>query len=165
MATTASPLYVFPVPVFSEHDIIQLTGLSSVRTVIPYSTAFAGNDVKVDGAKLTTAYGVEAAREAGEARFILFGLCGHGNFDLSAYDAYLAGELEDPEFSEHDMNEALAHLPQGAGDRLRLRAPPSVAAPRARLPTRLRARLPTRLRARLPTRLRARRRASDWWLR
>ncbi len=60
MATTASPLYVFPVPVFSEHDIIQLTGLSSVRTVIPYSTAFAGNDVKVDGAKLTTAYGVEA---------------------------------------------------------------------------------------------------------
>ena len=30
---------------------------------------------------------------------ILFGLCGHGHFDLAAYDAYLAGTLEDPEFS------------------------------------------------------------------
>ena len=54
----------------------------------------------------------EAAREAGEARVILFGLCGHGHFDLSAYDAYLAGELEDPEFSDSDMEAALARLPE-----------------------------------------------------
>jgi len=53
----------------------------------------------------------EAAREAGEERVILFGLCGHGNFDLGAYDAYLAGTLEDPEFSEADMDAALARLP------------------------------------------------------
>ena len=38
----------------------------------------------------------QAATEAGEERVILFGLCGHGHFDLSAYDAYLAGTLEDP---------------------------------------------------------------------
>jgi tryptophan synthase beta chain len=54
----------------------------------------------------------EAAREAGEARVILFGLCGHGHFDLSAYDAYLGGNLEDPEFSEQEMDDALARLPQ-----------------------------------------------------
>ena len=54
----------------------------------------------------------EAAREAGDQRVILFGLCGHGHFDLAAYDAYLAGELEDPEFSEEDMEAALARLPQ-----------------------------------------------------
>ena len=54
----------------------------------------------------------EAAREAGEARVILFGLCGHGHFDLSAYDAHLAGELEDPEFSAEDMDEALGRLPE-----------------------------------------------------
>ena len=54
----------------------------------------------------------EAAKEAGEARTILFGLCGHGHFDLAAYDAYLAGELEDPEFSEDDMQAALADLPE-----------------------------------------------------
>jgi tryptophan synthase beta chain len=53
----------------------------------------------------------EAAREAGEARVILFGLSGHGHFDLSAYDAYLAGRLEDPEFAERDMVEALERLP------------------------------------------------------
>jgi tryptophan synthase beta chain len=53
----------------------------------------------------------QAAKEAGEERVILFGLCGHGNFDLAAYDAYLSGSLEDPEFSEADMQEALQRLP------------------------------------------------------
>ena len=53
----------------------------------------------------------EAAKEAGEERTILFGLCGHGNFDLAAYDAYLAGDLEDPEFSEEDLQAALDALP------------------------------------------------------
>ena len=42
---------------------------------------------------------------------ILLGLSGHGHFDLSAYDAYLSGSLEDPEFSEADMDAALARLP------------------------------------------------------
>ena len=55
-----------------------------------------------------------AAKEAGEERVILFGLCGHGNFDLAAYDAYLAGTLEDPEFSQGDMDTAVAQLPEGA---------------------------------------------------
>jgi tryptophan synthase beta chain len=49
--------------------------------------------------------------ERGDAEVILFGLCGHGNFDLAAYDAFLAGRLEDPEFSEADMEAALARLP------------------------------------------------------
>ena len=44
----------------------------------------------------------EAAKQAGEERVILFGLCGHGHFDLAAYDAYLAGDLE----------AALASLPE-----------------------------------------------------
>jgi tryptophan synthase beta chain len=56
----------------------------------------------------------EAAKEAGEQRVILFGLCGHGNFDLAAYDAYLARTLEDPEFSQKDLDAALAALPAGA---------------------------------------------------
>jgi tryptophan synthase beta chain len=52
-----------------------------------------------------------AAKEAGEERTILFGLSGHGHFDLAAYDAYLGGTLEDPEFSEEDLESALAALP------------------------------------------------------
>src|SRR5215208_4567039 len=50
--------------------------------------------------------------ERGDAKVILFGLCGHGNFDLAAYDAYLGGTLEDPEFSEADMEAALERLPE-----------------------------------------------------
>jgi tryptophan synthase beta chain len=50
--------------------------------------------------------------ERGDAEVILFGLCGHGHFDLAAYDAFLSGSLEDPEFSEADMEAALARLPE-----------------------------------------------------
>ena len=53
----------------------------------------------------------ESAREAGEPRVILFGLSGHGHFDLAAYEAFLAGRLEDLEFSEADMAAALERLP------------------------------------------------------
>ena len=53
----------------------------------------------------------EAAKQAGEERVILLGLSGHGHFDMSAYESYLAGKLEDPEFSEADMEAALERLP------------------------------------------------------
>ena len=52
-----------------------------------------------------------AAREAGEARVILFNLCGHGHFDLSAYERYLTGELEDYEYPREKVEAALASLP------------------------------------------------------
>jgi tryptophan synthase beta chain len=53
----------------------------------------------------------EAAKRAGEERVILIGLSGHGHFDMSAYDAFHAGELTDLEFSEADMDAALGRLP------------------------------------------------------
>jgi tryptophan synthase beta chain len=34
-------------------------------------------------------------REEGKARVILFNLCGHGLLDLSAYDSYLSGQMQD----------------------------------------------------------------------
>jgi tryptophan synthase beta chain len=52
-----------------------------------------------------------AARERGEAKTILFGLSGHGHFDLSAYDAYLAGNLVDYEHPQEAIDEALHALP------------------------------------------------------
>jgi tryptophan synthase beta chain len=54
----------------------------------------------------------QAAKQAGEKRVILINLCGHGHFDMSAYTAYLDGQLEDLEFSDAAMQAALAHLPQ-----------------------------------------------------
>lgn len=53
----------------------------------------------------------EAAKQAGEERVILLGLSGHGHFDMSAYDAYLAGELKDLELPQGELDEALASLP------------------------------------------------------
>jgi tryptophan synthase beta chain len=35
------------------------------------------------------------AREEGKSRVILFGLSGHGHFDLGSYESYLAGKLQD----------------------------------------------------------------------
>jgi tryptophan synthase beta chain len=52
-----------------------------------------------------------AAREAGEARVILFNLCGHGHFDLGAYERYLDGTLEDYEYPREKVEAALAGLP------------------------------------------------------
>ena len=37
------------------------------------------------------------AKEEGTSPVILFNLCGHGHFDLAAYERYLAGTLEDYE--------------------------------------------------------------------
>jgi tryptophan synthase beta chain len=54
----------------------------------------------------------EEAKQAGEERVILVGLSGHGHFDMSAYQAFLAGELTDLEFSEEDMATALERLPE-----------------------------------------------------
>ena len=52
-----------------------------------------------------------AAKEAGESRVILFNLCGHGHFDLSAYERYLDGSLEDYEYPREKVEAALASLP------------------------------------------------------
>jgi tryptophan synthase beta chain len=52
-----------------------------------------------------------AAREAGEGRVILFNLCGHGHFDLTAYERYLDGSLEDYEYPAEKVEAALASLP------------------------------------------------------
>ena len=54
----------------------------------------------------------EAAKQAGEERVILFNLSGHGHFDMSAYAAYFAGELEDLEMPEEELTAALERLPE-----------------------------------------------------
>ena len=54
----------------------------------------------------------EAAKHAGEERVVLFNLSGHGHFDMSAYAAYFAGELEDLEMPEDELTSALERLPE-----------------------------------------------------
>ena len=56
-----------------------------------------------------------AAREEGTPRVILFNLSGHGHFDLTAYERYLAGALEDYEYPADRVAAALAAVPHIGG--------------------------------------------------
>ena len=53
-----------------------------------------------------------AAREANEERVILFGLSGHGAFDMQAYDDYLNGRLPEVEYRQEDVAAAMAEMPE-----------------------------------------------------
>ena len=52
------------------------------------------------------------AKKKGEKRVILFNLSGHGHFDLSAYEAFLNGKLEDAEYPVEAVKAAMADLPK-----------------------------------------------------
>ena len=56
------------------------------------------------------------AKAAGEARVILFNLCGHGHFDMQAYTDFFAGKLVDQSYDEAALEAALAHLPDVAAE-------------------------------------------------
>jgi len=51
-------------------------------------------------------------KESGEAKTILIAHSGHGHVDMAAYDAYFSGKLEDYQYPEEKINEALAELPK-----------------------------------------------------
>ncbi len=60
----------------------------------------------------------EAMREArrcaqtGEEKVIVTALCGHGHFDLAAYDSYLSGRMVDEEVTQERLAEGLASIPE-----------------------------------------------------
>jgi len=66
-----------------------------------------------------TSHAVKAAidqalecRKTGNARTILFNCSGHGNFDMSAYDAFHANQLVDYEYPDELIKQSLARLPK-----------------------------------------------------
>ncbi len=54
-------------------------------------------------------------KEEGKSKTILIAHSGHGHFDLAAYDEYLSGKLQDYEYPEAKVKEALASLPKVPG--------------------------------------------------
>lgn len=52
------------------------------------------------------------AKEEGKERTILFNLSGHGFMDMTAYDNYLSGKLDDYEYPLAMVQESLKHLPK-----------------------------------------------------
>ena len=51
-------------------------------------------------------------KKEGKKQAIVFNLSGHGNFDMGAYEAYLAGKLTDYEYPAEKIAEALRGVPQ-----------------------------------------------------
>nr|WP_293833217.1 TrpB-like pyridoxal phosphate-dependent enzyme [uncultured Arsenicibacter sp.] len=52
----------------------------------------------------------EIAKEEGKSKTILFNLCGHGHFDMAAYDQYLSGKLVEHEVTQEEILASLAEL-------------------------------------------------------
>ncbi|GIK72044.1 MAG: tryptophan synthase beta chain [Chloroflexota bacterium] len=50
----------------------------------------------------------QIAKEEGVSKTILFNLCGHGNFDMAAYEAYFAGRLQKHEMTQAEIEAAIA---------------------------------------------------------
>ena len=65
-----------------------------------------------------TAHAIKAAvdealkcKESGEKKVICFNFSGHGHFDMTAYEDYFAGKLEDYEYPADAVEKALSELP------------------------------------------------------
>ncbi len=56
-------------------------------------------------------------RELGQKKVIAFNLSGHGHFDMTAYESYHHGLLEDYDYPDHAVEEAMTHLPKVPGGR------------------------------------------------
>lgn len=49
-------------------------------------------------------------KEEGVSKTILFNLCGHGNFDMKAYDDYFEGKIVKHELSQEEIDASIARL-------------------------------------------------------
>lgn len=52
----------------------------------------------------------QRAKEEGTSPTILFNLCGHGHFDMGAYEQYLSGKLVEHEVTQEEIMASLAEL-------------------------------------------------------
>ena len=103
------------VSLLKEHDLIEARSVHQ-RASFAAGVQFARAEGILPAPEPTHAIKVAidealAAKESGEAKVILFNLCGHGHFDLASYERYLDGSLEDYEYPLEAVNAALAGLP------------------------------------------------------
>jgi tryptophan synthase beta chain len=103
------------VSLLKDQGVIEARGVHQ-RTCFEAGVQFARTEGILPAPESTHAIRVAidealAAREAGQGKVILFNLSGHGHFDLSAYEKYLQGALEDFEYPAEKVAAALADLP------------------------------------------------------
>ena len=51
-------------------------------------------------------------KETGEAKNLLVCITGHGHFDMTSFERFLAGELENYDYPAESVQESLKHLPK-----------------------------------------------------
>ena len=51
-------------------------------------------------------------KQKGESKTILFNLCGHGYFDMSAYDDYLNGNMADDLIDDDGISKSISQIPE-----------------------------------------------------
>lgn len=54
----------------------------------------------------------ERCAETGKEKVIVFNFSGHGHFDLAAFESYFAGQLQNYEYPQAKVEEALKHVPE-----------------------------------------------------
>ena len=88
------------------HDNIEVfeAGVLFAKTegIIPAPEATHGIATVVAEAK--------KCKEEGVSKTILFNLCGHGSFDMKAYDDYFEGKIVKHELSQEEINASIARL-------------------------------------------------------
>ena len=88
------------------HDNIEVfeAGVAFARAegIIPAPEATHGIATAIAEAK--------KCKEEGVSRTILFNLCGHGNFDMKAYEDYFAGKIIKHELTSEDIQKSIAEL-------------------------------------------------------
>lgn len=88
------------------HDNLEVfdAGVLFARTegIIPAPEATHGIATVVAEAK--------KCKEEGVSKTILFNLCGHGNFDMKAYDDYFEGKIVRHELTQEEINASIAKL-------------------------------------------------------
>jgi len=90
----------------SAHDNIEVfeAGVTFARSegIIPAPEATHGIATAIAEA--------QKCKEEGVSKTILFNLCGHGNFDMKAYQDYFAGNIVKHELTAEEINRSIAEL-------------------------------------------------------
>jgi tryptophan synthase beta chain len=107
------------VSLLKEEGIIEAESLHQNET-FEKAIQFARSEGIIPGPEPTHAIAsamreAEQARESGEEKVIVFNLSGHGHFDLTAYQEYLAGTLVDYEHPAERIAAAMERVPVVSG--------------------------------------------------
>ncbi|RKX79146.1 MAG: TrpB-like pyridoxal phosphate-dependent enzyme [Spirochaetes bacterium] len=104
-------------PLVSQSIVEGLISPLAIHQLECYQSAifFAGTEGIIVAPETSHAVAVaireaKKAKEEGKEKVILFNLSGHGLLDLSGYDAYMGGKLEDYEFPTEELEKNLEAL-------------------------------------------------------